>query len=199
LPGDCLGIAWELPGNCLGIVWASSGNRLGIHSATAPSVDRADDALGEQRDVETILGRHRIGPLLAFGEQIEQRRAEPRLLQRLGDGAIARAVAAAAAAVREDDQTDRIRRPRRSPLSVAPSTSNCTDRGFTIAAGVFTPASLFQASRCNARAAHAQARLEVTLPCQPFRSPTAHGVNPTSGRRSATAPGGNVWQSSHAM
>jgi hypothetical protein len=58
-----------------------------------------DEAAGQEVDVE------HVGPvvLLAGGEQVEQQGAEARLVQDVGDVAVAGAVAAAAAAVREHD------------------------------------------------------------------------------------------------
>ena len=65
----------------------------------AQPVGRRDQPPGEQLDVEDV----RAVPLLLGGEQVDEQRAQPGLVEHLGDVAVAWAVAAAAAAVREDD------------------------------------------------------------------------------------------------
>ena len=62
---------------------------------------RAGEAVGEQADVEPQVGGAGIHHFFLGGEQVEQERAEPGLLEPAGDGAVARAEPAAAAAMRE--------------------------------------------------------------------------------------------------
>src|SRR3954463_3346270 len=52
-----------------------------------------------------------VNGLFVSRQQIQQERREPVLLEEFGDGAIPAAEAAAAAAVREDDQAERAIRP----------------------------------------------------------------------------------------
>jgi hypothetical protein len=55
-------------------------------------VDRADQAAAEQVDVEPVTGGHQVGALLIGGEQIQQHRGVPRLVQAPGDQSVAGAV-----------------------------------------------------------------------------------------------------------
>src|SRR5690606_1709538 len=70
-------------------------------------VDRADEAAGEQWDIEAQLARHRVDALLLGREQVHEERGEAAGLEACGDVAVARAEAAAARAVREDDDAAR--------------------------------------------------------------------------------------------
>jgi hypothetical protein len=64
-------------------------------------------ALREQIDVEAEVARAKVDLLFLRGQQIEQQRANARRLKRTRDELIARAVPAAAAAVREEDDAAR--------------------------------------------------------------------------------------------
>src|SRR5262249_26086192 len=66
---------------------------------------RAHQALREQTDVESQMAARRVVPLLLLRQQIEQQSPEATQAEAARDKLVARAMAAAAAAVREDHQT----------------------------------------------------------------------------------------------
>ena len=68
---------------------------------------RADEAVGEQADVEAEVRRAQVDALLIAREQIDQQRADAAPPQHVGDVAVPRAEAARPAAVREHHQTAR--------------------------------------------------------------------------------------------
>src|SRR5205823_5111512 len=84
--------------------------------STVEPVDGERQAVGQQADVEAVLPRAHVDALLDFGEQIEEQGPQPVLLQAARDLLVARAVAAAAAAVREHD--DRSVRRRQDEVAV---------------------------------------------------------------------------------
>lgn len=65
--------------------------------------DRIEQAFREQPDVEPRMSGIRTDLILADAQQVEQQRAEARVLEQTGHREAARAVAAAPAAVREED------------------------------------------------------------------------------------------------
>ena len=66
--------------------------------------------MGEQRDVEAKRPGPLVFALLGLGEEIEQQRAEPALLEGRRDALVTGAVARAAASVREADHATGVRR-----------------------------------------------------------------------------------------
>ena len=72
----------------------------------------ADEPPGEQVDVEAQVTAPGIDRLLAFGEEIHEQRGQTRLLEHGRHRPVAGAVAAAAAAVGEHDDTRRLGRDR---------------------------------------------------------------------------------------
>src|SRR5215831_12767915 len=70
-------------------------------------IDEGDDARAKQVDIESQAPRALIDGLFSRCEQVRQQRAESLRLQALCDKLVTRAVAAAPAAVREDDDTAR--------------------------------------------------------------------------------------------
>ena len=66
-----------------------------------------DQAIGKQRDIEPQVRRVLIDVLFLGRQQVDQQRREARALERTRDELVARAVAAAAAAVREQHETCR--------------------------------------------------------------------------------------------
>ena len=80
-----------------------------VHVAPDP-VDRADQTTCEQVDVEPALRGDEIALLLGRRQQVEEQRAQAGLVQCGRDPAIARAVAARAAAVGEDHDPARVLR-----------------------------------------------------------------------------------------
>ena len=75
-------------------------------------VDRADQAIGEQRNVEPELRRYRVDALLVLSEQVQKQRGKAAVMQHFSDAAIAGAVTAASTTVREDDESAGICRNR---------------------------------------------------------------------------------------
>jgi hypothetical protein len=73
-------------------------------------VRRVHQPPAEQRDVEAVLARLDVALFLDPGEEIEKQRRDSRMLQLRGDPDVARAVPAAAAAVREQHDPFRARR-----------------------------------------------------------------------------------------
>ena len=110
-------------------------------SSRCPSQStRRDDPVGQHRDVEAQLTGPLIQLLLVRGEQVHQQGRVPRPLQRRGHLAVARAVPAAAAAVREE----RRHRVRGSAAPRSPSTSTRptgTRTAYTIACSASIPGS----------------------------------------------------------
>src|ERR1051326_5896542 len=51
-------------------------------------VDGADESVREQRDVEAKLCRHGVGVLFIFGEEIQQQRGQPSVMQHVADASI---------------------------------------------------------------------------------------------------------------
>jgi hypothetical protein len=85
------GAGAEAPGH-----QATGGIRVG------EPIDR-HHTLGKQRDVEAKLPRPHVCRLLFGRQQVEQERAEPHLVEALGDLAVAWALAPTACTVREGD------------------------------------------------------------------------------------------------
>src|SRR6266511_1654792 len=75
--------------------------------ALAEPVDRGDQPAGEQLDVEPVLARVEIDLFLGGSEQVDEQRADPRLVERRRDAAVAWAVPPRSAAVCEDDDPGR--------------------------------------------------------------------------------------------
>src|SRR5262249_618841 len=79
-------------------------------------VDSAAQAIREQRDVESKFRADGVDTIFLLGEQVEQQRAEAAMLEDLGNDSIPRTVAAAAAAVRENDEATPVWRPAEGPI-----------------------------------------------------------------------------------
>src|SRR5206468_554400 len=71
-------------------------------------VGRVNKPLCKQADVESMVGCARVNQLLFRRKQIEKERRQSGVVERAGDELIARTVPAAAAAVREKDQRNRM-------------------------------------------------------------------------------------------
>jgi hypothetical protein len=84
-------------------------------------VDGTDQAAGEQPDVEAEFAAAQVELLLLGGEQVHQQGAEAGPLQVLGDAPVARTVAAAAAAVREQHDPVAVRGSRQVAVERHPA------------------------------------------------------------------------------
>ncbi len=82
----------------------------------ARPVSGGTDAWAEALDVEAILPRPHVDRFFPGREQVEQQRRETLAVEELGHLAVPRTEAAAAAAVREDDQTARTERDSKIPV-----------------------------------------------------------------------------------
>jgi hypothetical protein len=78
-------------------------------------VDRADHAAREQLDVEPKPSGDQVLGLLLGRQEIHQQRAEATVDERVGNGSVARAETAAAAAVGENHKAARSRREGEEP------------------------------------------------------------------------------------
>src|SRR5262249_53356919 len=79
-------------------------------------IDSAAQAIREQRDVESKFRGDGVDTIFLLGEQVEQQRAEAAMLEDLGNDSIPRTVAAAAAAVRENDEATLVWRQAEVPI-----------------------------------------------------------------------------------
>lgn len=87
---------------------------------------RADEPVGQQWDVEPRL----VGSILGFGEQVKQQRADAERANPLGDEVVSRAVPAAAAPMREQDEAGRAVRHDQLPLKFDAVDGDRDDRVF---------------------------------------------------------------------
>src|SRR5256885_13350335 len=71
-------------------------------------VDRGNEPIGEQGDIESKFRGLRVGNVFLLGQQVEQQGAEMSTLQYFRDRAIPRAVPATSASVGEDHQAARV-------------------------------------------------------------------------------------------
>src|SRR5205814_2636766 len=76
----------------------------------------ADEPIGEQADIEAQMARPFVDRFLLGSEQIDEQRAEAALAQDLGDVAVARAEAAAAAPMGEENDAHGALRNDEIPL-----------------------------------------------------------------------------------
>src|SRR5438552_3003091 len=90
-------------------------------------IDRRNDAVGEQRYVEAKFSSRDVDQFLAVSEEIQQQRAETRMLKHLCHRAVARAVPAASASVRKEDKSVRI--GRQTEVAVEGDTSRIEAHG----------------------------------------------------------------------